>query len=217
MHPHRVFPRDELFLPKYSSNRPNLENQYSYSQIGHIIRKYRKEKGMKLIDLASASGISVAMLSKIETGRMIPTLPTLFSAISTLRIPIDGFFKELGQNNAFPGYYFVPEKEYTRIVKEEKAKGFEYFSIFEHNLECSAVQFAILKLAPDSKRQAVRSSAYEYIYLLNGSVKYKLGKKIFNMKSGDSLFFDGTIPHVPVNTGKTTAVLLVAYLFTAPQ
>lgn len=198
-------------------NRTTLENQYSYSQIGNIIRKYRKEKGLKLIDLASSSGISVAMLSKIETGRMIPTLPTLFSAISTLRIPIDTFFKELGETSEFPGYYFVPEKEYARIVKEEKAKGFEYFSILEHNVECSAVQFAILKLAPDSKRQAVRSSAFEYIYLLSGTVKYKLGKKVVNMKGGDSLFFDGAIPHVPVNTGKTTAVLLVAYLFTAPR
>lgn len=194
-----------------------MKNNYSYSQIGQIIRKYRKEKGLKLIDLASSSGISVAMLSKIENGRMIPTLPTLFSAISTLRVPVDSFFKQLGEADAFPGYYFVPGKSYTRIVKEEKAKGFEYFSILEHNMECSAVQFALLRLDPDSKRYAVKTAAYEYIYLISGTLKYKLGKKTFNMKGGDSLFFDGTIPHVPVNAGKSTAVLLVAYLFTAPQ
>lgn len=194
-----------------------MENKYSFSQIGHIIRKYRKERGLKLIDLASASGISVAMLSKIENGRMIPTLPTLFSAINALRIPVDSFFKQLEQDNAFPGYYFVPAKEYSRIVKEEKAKGFEYYSILEHNLECAAVQFALLHLAPDSKRQSVRTAAYEYIYLVSGSVKYKLGKKTFDLKTGDSIFFDGTLPHVPVNAGKSTAVMLVAYLFTVPQ
>jgi transcriptional regulator with XRE-family HTH domain len=194
-----------------------LDKKPSFSQIGNIIRKYRKEKGLKLIDLASSSGISVAMLSKIENGRMVPTIPTLFSAISTLRIPVDTFFKQVGQTDAFPGYYFVPKKDYTRFVKEEKAKGFEYYSILEHSFESTSVQIALLHLAPNSKRKAVRTAAYEYIYMVSGSVQYSLGKNTFCLKTGDSLFFDGAIPHVPVNAGKTTAILLVAYLFTASR
>ena len=193
-----------------------MDHKPSFSQIGNIIRKYRKEKGLKLVDVASASGISVAMLSKIENGRMIPTIPTLFTAISTLRIPVDLFFRQLGQNDAFPGYYFIPKKEYTPFVKEEKAKGFDYYSILEHSLEASSVQFAILRLSPSSKRNTVRTAAYEFIYLVSGTVRYTLGKKSFDMKSGDSLFFDGAIPHVPANAGRTTAVMLVAYLFTSP-
>jgi transcriptional regulator with XRE-family HTH domain len=191
-----------------------LENKRSFTQIGSVIRKYRKEKGLKLIHLASSAAISVAMLSKIENGRMIPTIPTLFSIIAALHIQPDVFFKQLEAKDDFPGYYYVPKKNYVRFVKEEKAKGFDYYSVLEHNLESGSIQVALLHLSPSSKRNTVTTAAYEFIYMISGSVKYLLGKKTFELKSGDSLFFDGAIPHLPVNESKSTAVMLVMYLFT---
>jgi quercetin dioxygenase-like cupin family protein len=59
----------------------------------------------------------------------------------------------------------------------------------------------------------VVTAAYEYIYLINGTVKYSLGDEVFEMKAGDSLFFDGGIPHVPINESRTMAILLVVYFF----
>ena len=148
---------------------------------------------------------------------MIPTIPTLFAIIGSLGITPDAFFSELGQQDTFPGYIFIPKAEYTHFIKEENAKGFHYLSIVEHRVEGSSSQISLLHLEPDAKCKAVSTLAFEYIYLTSGSIEYVLGDKTFYMNEGDSLFFDGNIPHVPRNPYKQTATILVFYLFTEPK
>jgi transcriptional regulator with XRE-family HTH domain len=190
------------------------KDQLIYFKIGGMIRKYRKERDLKLLDLSALTNIGSAMLSKIENGRMIPTIPTLFTIINKLGVPPEIFFSELNADNKFPGYLFLPQTQFTPYVKEESASGFEYLSILEHNMDGGAFQVSLLKLQPGASRPLVTTAAYEFIYLLKGSVKYQLEDQFFEMKQGDALFFDGNIPHVPVNKTKDEALFLVLYLFT---
>lgn len=190
-----------------------MNKKLSYNEIGAIIRKYRKHRKLRLGELATSSGVSIAMLSKIENGRMIPTIPTLFAIIGTLDISPDAFFGELSNQDIFPGYIFIPKHAYTPYIKEENAKGFHYLSILEHPIEGASLQVSLLNLAPNAKRKPVKTSAYEYIYLISGSISYTLGENTFKMKEGDSLFFDGNISHVPTNNQDKEATLLVLYLF----
>lgn len=190
-----------------------MNSNLIYNEIGNVIRKYRKNKKLRLNELASKSGVSIAMLSKIENGRLIPTIPTLFAIIGSLHISAEAFFSEIGQQQPFPGYLFIPKADYTHFVKEESAKGFHYFSIVEHRVEGTSLQISILHLDPGARRKAVTTKAFEYIYLITGAIEYVLGDQTFNMKAGDSLFFDGNISHVPKNKSNQTATLLVFYLF----
>jgi quercetin dioxygenase-like cupin family protein len=48
--------------------------------------------------------------------------------------------------------------------------------------------------------------------MLKGEVCYQLGEREILFKEGESLFFNGKIPHVPVNKGKEIALMLVIYL-----
>jgi len=191
-----------------------LEKKFAYNEIGAIIRKYRKEKKLRLTGLAASSGVSIAMLSKIENGRMLPTIPTLFAIIGALNIAPDAFFSELSQQDTFPGYVFIPKTELVSFTKEEDAKGFHYFSILEHRIDGTALQISLLHLDPNAKRKAVTTHAYEYIYLISGRISYVLGDQTLDMNEGDSLFFDGKIRHVPLNKSDQVATLLVFYLFT---
>ncbi|RPE09201.1 XRE family transcriptional regulator [Chitinophaga lutea] len=185
-----------------------------YHRIGGLIRRYRKEKGLKLLDLSGVTGIKSAMLSKIENGRMLPTIPTLFTIIQKLGIKTETFFAELSAEDNFPGYIFIPKDSYTAYEKEEGATGFEYQSIFENNFAGGAFQISLLTLRPGARRQQVTTSAYEYLYVLSGKLQYQLEDKTFDLSEGDSLFFDGNIAHVPINHKKNTTVrLLVMYFF----
>ncbi len=189
------------------------KEQLVYYKIGSQIRRYRKEKDLKLVDLAAMTNIGSAMLSKIENGRMIPTIPTLFTIINRLGIPLEAFFAELTAESKFPGYLFLPQSAYARYEKEENARGFEYFSILEHSTDAGAFQISMVKVHPHAQRPPVTTSAFEYIYLISGALRYYLEDKAFEMQEGDSLFFDGSIAHVPVNETSETAVMLVLYLF----
>lgn len=194
-----------------------MNKKLAYNEIGTIIRKHRKNKKLRVGELAVDASISIAMLSKIENGRMIPTIPTLFAIIGALDISPAIFFGELSNQDIFPGYVFIPKSAYTSYVKEENAKGFHYLSILDHPIEGSSLQVSLLNLEPKAKRKAVKTLAYEYIYLITGQIDYVLGEHVFKMEAGDSLFFDGNISHVPTNNSDKMASLLVIYLFKEPK
>lgn len=53
------------------------------------IKLFRKKKGLKQIDLASAIGIDDANLRRIESGRTSPTLKTLIRVAAALEIEVE--------------------------------------------------------------------------------------------------------------------------------
>jgi transcriptional regulator with XRE-family HTH domain len=181
-------------------------------KIGAKIRTYRKAKKLRVLDLANASGISSAMVSKIENGRIIPTIPTLFEIIRVLKVEPEDFFAGIS-NNQFAGYLLIRQEDYVPYVKEENAIGFNYRSILEHHHKGSAFQISIVELLPNSSRPQVTTAAFEYLYVIQGEIAYHLGDKVFDLRTGDSIFFDGNIPHVPMNPTSEKVIYLVLYLF----
>ncbi len=194
-----------------------LGSGYVIHRIGPKIRAYRKEKGLRLIDLSKAARISSAMLSKIENGRIIPTIPTLFQLISVLQVEPQDFFAEINDSKNFSGYVLVRKENYVSYVKEESAIGFNYQSIFEHTVNGNDFQISLVNLEPGNKRPKVATSAFEFIYMIAGEMKFHLKDTVLDMHTGDSLFFDGRIKHTPVNTQDTPVTYLVIYFFIEEQ
>jgi transcriptional regulator with XRE-family HTH domain len=62
--------------------------------IGLKLRTLRTQKRMTLSRLAAETGLSTALLSKLETDRMIPTLPTLATISRVYGVGMSYFFSE---------------------------------------------------------------------------------------------------------------------------
>src|SRR3974390_3317072 len=62
--------------------------------IGMKLRALRPQKRLTLSRLAIETGLSTALLSKLETDRMIPTLPTLANICRVYGIGLSYFFAE---------------------------------------------------------------------------------------------------------------------------
>jgi len=56
--------------------------------IGHEVKNLRLQHGIKVAELAKATGLSVGMLSKIENGLISPSLTTLQTLASALSVPL---------------------------------------------------------------------------------------------------------------------------------
>ena len=62
--------------------------------IGLKLRALRMQKRLTLARLAAETGLSTALLSKLETDRMIPTLPTLATISRVYGVGMSHFFAE---------------------------------------------------------------------------------------------------------------------------
>lgn len=68
--------------------------------IGEKLREVRQERGMSLRDLATKAEVSASMLSQIETGKVFPSVRSLYSIATALGVSVDYFFPEVGNNNS---------------------------------------------------------------------------------------------------------------------
>lgn len=62
--------------------------------IGLKLRSLRTHKRLTLARLAAETGLSTALLSKLETDRMVPTLPTLATISRVYGVGLSYFFRE---------------------------------------------------------------------------------------------------------------------------
>ena len=63
-------------------------------RIGNIFYYYRSKKGLSLRELYRKTGVSIAVMSDMETGKKLPKIETLISLCRYLDIPLEKIFSD---------------------------------------------------------------------------------------------------------------------------
>lgn len=180
--------------------------------IGKRIKEIRKQGNKTISDIAKLAEVTGGLISRIENGRTIPSLPVLLKIINSLDIEVTEFFNGMAKVNG--ANFIVSRKEdNSSIEKEDSAVGFNYTYIFGKQLSSLGFETVLLEVQPNSEREKVTTDAYEFKYMLTGECYYIIGEEEVLLKEGDSIFFDGRIPHVPVNRSDASTKMLVIYFF----
>jgi len=181
-------------------------------QISNLIKERRREKNITVQELAQRANVSKGLISQIENSRTIPSLMVLLEIIKALEIELKDFFKDINSKVANPPVLVKRKNEYGHFEKEH-AIGFHYQRVFTQSISRSTIDIVILELAPGASRPLVETDAFEYKYVLAGEIEYQFKEEKIKLSQGDSMLFDGRIPHTPKNLGTQTASMLVIYFF----
>lgn len=180
--------------------------------IGKRIKEIRKNNNFTISEIATQAGVTAGLISRVENGRTIPSLPVLLKIINSLDVEVTDFFSGMPQING--AQFIVTRKEENNFIeKEDDAVGFSYSYIFGKQLSSLGFEAVLLEVHPNSQREKVVTDAYELKYLLSGECSYIIDETEVVLKEGDAIFFDGRIPHVPVNRSTNTTKMLVLYFF----
>jgi len=192
------------FLQDPHALREPKENNLEIA-IGHEVRAFRKKLGITVTDLATATGISLGMLSKIENGNISPSLTTLQSLSRALGVPVTAFFRRYEEpRNAV----FVKAGEGVELERRGTRAGHQYNLLghIDNNTAGVVVEPYLITLTADSDTfPAFQHEGMEFLYMLEGEVVYRHGDRLFTMQPGDSLFFDADAPHGPERLVKLPA------------
>lgn len=179
------------------------------SRIAQKIKATRLAKGLTMQELCSRAMISKGLLSKIENSRTIPSLPVFINLIRSLDVSLKEFFEDMALLNG-KDFVVIRGKDYKSITKEGRP-GFHYLHILSQNIPGCTLEVALLTVEPGAKGRPTTTDGFEFKYLLSGNCQYQINEEIVKLEQGDSIYFDASKPHLPINSSRKETVMLVVY------
>src|SRR5882757_10295529 len=108
---------------KTGSSAPSTEARSLERALGAQIRLLRRKQDLSVSDLATAAGISLGMLSKIENGQISPSLTTVQALATALSVPISSLFASVEERQDCS---FVPAGRGVNIERRGTKAGHNY-------------------------------------------------------------------------------------------
>jgi transcriptional regulator with XRE-family HTH domain len=186
---------------------PTLSRGLRHYDIAAKLRALRLRKKMRLVELGRHTGLSAAMLSKLERGVAFPTLPTLLRIALVFGVGLDHFFTS-GATQKMLG--IVRKRDRTRFAERlggrETAWEFECldFAATERKLNAYWVRFSVV-----TRPRSHEHEGGEFIHVLRGSLRLTVAGDGHTLHEGDSIYFDASQPHSYARGGTRVCEALV--------
>ncbi|MBF8289518.1 MAG: Transcriptional regulator, MerR family [Chloroflexi bacterium] len=163
--------------------------------IGGRLREERRRLGLTLQEVADRSGLSLGMISKIENAQTSPSLRTLARLSQALEVPVTTFFRGFEEERDAS---YVRAGEGIELVRQGTRHGHRYELLAAAKGAHRRIQPFLVTLTEQRETFPLfQHDGVEFLYGLEGSFVYRYGRHTYEMAPGDSLMFDGQIPHGP--------------------
>ena len=180
-------------------------------KIGPKIRALRLKKQMGLVQLGEHTGLSAAMLSKVERGQVFPTLPTLLRIALVFGVGLEHFFTDPGKQHLVR---VIRKGERLRLAYPPGSKPpaflFESldFPVTDRKMESYYAIFPVDSRPSEPHRHA----GTELIYVIKGQLAVAIDEAESALDEGDALVFDSGVPHSYRREGRARcdAIVVVA-------
>src|SRR5271166_2931383 len=194
---------------KQESGPETIQRVLSSYELGRKLRQLRLRKKIALVDLGKHTGLSPSMLSQLENGRMIPTLPTLARIAMVFDVGLEHFF---GDKRGRKLLSVVRAAERMRFPERPDAPSPSYF--FECLTFATQGKGLQAYLAEFPQRTATEGGEHfheglEFLFVLEGTLVIRSQGEDHELRAGDSVVLDASEPHSYQGTGEKGARAIV--------
>lgn len=176
--------------------------------LGGMIRAARLERGLSLRATAGAAKVSPSLLSQVETGKIQPSVSTLYSIVRVLDLSVDELLgvadhKSPRALNDPTGSPVLPAGEGISLLME---RGVRWERLASGNPRFTPL---LVTYEPGSASSVDDTNlthiGVEYAYIIEGEMSLQLEEETYTLRAGDSLCFDSRRPHLFSNHTEETA------------
>jgi transcriptional regulator with XRE-family HTH domain len=188
-----------------------------HGEIGDRLRRERAERGLSLRELARRLDVSPSLVSQIETGKIQPSVRTLYAMVSELGVSLDEVFHpksgvRVERRHGSAAGTLMPAETAGHVQRADSRpvvdleSGVTWERLTARNEP--GVEFLLTLYPPGSESgpadALVRHTGREFGIVLKGTLGLTVGFDEYTLESGDSVFFDSTVPHRLHNDGDET-------------
>jgi transcriptional regulator with XRE-family HTH domain len=175
-------------------------------QIGGRLKHARLLAGIRMRELAEKVGCTESMISKLESGRVVPSLPMLQRLVDALDRDLASFF---GSDPNSPGIIQrAGERSVAMTDPIRKGTGISYERLVPFGagnlLECN-----IHVIEPNGAKQDPITHQGETVgYIIEGQLELTVETTLYKLAEGDSFFFKNHLTNNFRNPGPGVARVL---------
>lgn len=174
--------------------------------VGQAVKRDRQISGMTLTQLSESSGVSTAMISKIERGQVSPSLSTLDALAGAMGVPVVNFLADTAEVTDIS---HVRAGEGMAVRREGDTYAHVYRLIGQANADDVRLRLYLIELDDPTRGEPLLSHpGVESIHVISGVLAYRCGKTVFELHPGDTLTFKTRTPHGPVALPKAPVMIL---------
>ncbi|MEV7973176.1 XRE family transcriptional regulator [Cellulomonas sp. NPDC089187] len=171
-----------------SAEQEPVEDAVVLDGVGPRLRALRQAAGATLADLSATTGISVSTLSRLESGQRRPTLELLLPLARAHQVPLDDLVPDA--STADPRVHPRPTVRH----------GVTYLPLTRRPGGVQAYKMVMPPTDPEAPPRELRvHEGYEWLYVLSGAVRLRLGEHDIVLGPGEVAEFDTRTPHLIEN------------------
>jgi transcriptional regulator with XRE-family HTH domain len=203
------FSNAKVELLKSENSEETIRRVLSAFEIGRKLRQLRLRKKIALVDLGKHTGLSASMLSQLENGKLVPTLPTLARIAMVFDLGVDHFFVDRRRKRTFA---LTRQDERIRFPERADApRPAYYFECLAFAAQDKLVQAYLAEFPRRNPEDATEHyhDGSEFVHVLDGSLEIRYQDETHTLHPGDSVYFDSTEPHSYRGVSKQPARAIV--------
>ncbi len=173
--------------------------------IGENIRRIMDEKQLEIAQLSRVANIPVETLEEIISGKTEPLASELLKianalGVDTAKLLYDRSFEEKRALKTTP----------AERVRVKRRDNFKYESLAPYYAGKHIEPF-YLEIYKTDRPDLSQHEGEEFHYVLDGRIKMRVGDEEFILESGDSIYFDSSLPHSVVSLVDVSRVIAAIY------
>lgn len=160
--------------------------------IGSAVKDLRETRSVTARQLAEQSGVSAAMISRIESGQVSPSISTMTSLSNALNVPLVSLFRDLvSERTDFTYVKSGCGVVSTRLVDEHIH---HYVNLASHQRRDLNFAAHMVTVTPqDCAAPSYVGHGVVFLHVIKGSASYHYGKQELMLSEGDSLSMDAEL------------------------
>lgn len=175
-----------------SANRPKSETGAEMASLGASIRTGRRDAGLKLREVAAATGLSISYLSQIERDLLTPSVDALRRIANAVDISAGALAFAAGSRRGKASVSIVRREARKRVAFADANIAYELLTPDVQG----RVSVLALSVPPGAESGAAFTHPGEDIVIVqHGALMVEVGGLWHEILAGDSIRFSSEIPH----------------------
>ena len=152
--------------------------------VGPRLKRLRQQRDVTLADLAEETGISTSTLSRLEAGLRRPTLEQLLPLARAYGVTLDELVDAPPTGDPRVNLRPISCADGSVILPLTRRPG-----------GIQAYKFVLPAGRDDAEPDLRTHEGYDWVYVLNGTLRLVLGEHDLTLKPGEAAEFDTRTPH----------------------